>query len=51
MKSRSQNKTILTTFFFKFINYNIIIVQVRYIAIETKDVSSIGYNRFPFGVR
>jgi hypothetical protein len=34
--------------FFNFINYNIIIVQVRYITIETKEVASFGYNRFLF---
>ena len=31
-------------FFFFFINYNIIIVQVRYINIETKEVVRIKYN-------
>jgi hypothetical protein len=30
-------------YFFYFINYNIIIVQVRYISIETKEVAHIGY--------
>jgi hypothetical protein len=29
-----------------FINYSIIIVQVRYITIETKELSSIGYSWF-----
>ena len=33
-------------FLFYFINYSIIIVQVRYIIIETKKLSSIGYNWF-----
>ena len=35
-------------FLFYSINYNIIIVQVRYITIETKEVAHIGYNEFPF---
>ena len=35
-------------FFLYLINYNIIIVQVRYITIETKEVAHIGYNRFTF---
>jgi hypothetical protein len=30
-------------YFSYFINYNIIIVQVRYISIETKEVAHIGY--------
>jgi hypothetical protein len=30
-------------YLFYFINYNIIIVQVRYISIETKEVAHIGY--------
>jgi hypothetical protein len=34
--------------FFYLINYNIIIVQVRYITIEIKEVSRIGYNGFLF---
>ena len=29
-------------------HYNIIIEQVRYITIETKEVAHIGYNGFPF---
>ena len=37
-----------TKLFFNFINYNIIIVQVRYITIETKEVVHIGYNGFLF---
>jgi hypothetical protein len=37
----------LTTLF-HFINYNIIIVQVRYITVETKEVTRIGYNGFLF---
>ena len=35
-------------FFLYFINYNIIIVQVIYINIETKEVVRIGYNGFLF---
>jgi hypothetical protein len=35
-------------FLFYFINYSIIIVQVRYITIETKEVAHIEYNGFPF---
>ena len=35
-------------FFLYFITYRIIIVQVRYITIETKEVAHIGYNGFPF---
>jgi hypothetical protein len=35
-------------FLFYSINYSIIIVQVRYITIETKEVAHIGYNGFPF---
>jgi hypothetical protein len=31
-----------------YINYSIIIVQVRYITIETKEVVRIGYNGFLF---
>ena len=34
--------------FFYFINYNIIIVQVGYITIETKETVPIGYNGFHF---
>jgi len=36
--------------FFHFINYNIItgIVQLRYISIETKEVTRIGYNGLLF---
>jgi len=34
--------------FFYLINYNISIVQVRYITIETKEAAHIGYNRFLF---
>ena len=33
-------------FLFIFLNYNIIIVQIRCINIETKEVVPIGYNRF-----
>ena len=33
-------------FFFIFLNYNIIIVQIKCINIETKEVVPIGYNRF-----
>jgi len=35
-------------FFLDFMNYDIIIVQVRYITIETTKVACIGYNRFLF---
>ena len=35
-------------FFLYFITYRIIIVQVRYITIERKEVAHIGYNGFPF---
>jgi hypothetical protein len=31
-----------------FINYKIVIVHVRYITMETKEVVRIGYNGFPF---
>jgi len=42
-------KLVHTTFFGGyFINYNIIIVQVRYITIETKEAARIEYNRFLF---
>jgi hypothetical protein len=34
--------------FLYFINYNIIIVQVRYITIETKEIAHIEYYGFPF---
>jgi hypothetical protein len=34
--------------FVYFLNYNIIIIQVAYINIETKEVARIGYNMFPF---
>ena len=42
------NKSVLTTFYTYFIGYNIIIVQVRYIIIATKQVVRIGNNRFLF---
>jgi hypothetical protein len=35
-------------FYFYFMNYNITIVRVRYITIETKEVARIGYNGFLF---
>jgi hypothetical protein len=35
-------------FLFYFINYKIIIILVRYITIETKEVACIGYNGFLF---
>ena len=38
-------------FLFYFINFNIIIVQVRYITIETKEVAHIGYNGFLYFFR
>ena len=34
--------------FFIFMNYNIIVVQVRYISIETKEVARIGHIGFLF---
>ena len=34
--------------YFVFIDYNIVIVQVRYITFETKEVSRIGYNMLLF---
>ena len=37
-----------TTFLFYFIDYNVIIVQVRNITIETKEVVRIRYNGFLF---
>jgi len=40
-------KTFPTTFFY-FINYNIIIVQVRCITTESKEAVRIGNNGFPF---
>ena len=42
----SQTKLFLRPF--STINHNIIIVQVRYITIETKEVVRIGYTAFPF---
>ena len=45
MKIRSQTKLFSQLFSF-YINYKIIIVQVRYITIETKEVVRIGYNGF-----
>ena len=42
------NKPVLTTLYTYFISYNTIIVQVRYIIIETKQVVLIGNNRFLF---
>ena len=38
----------LSTFLFSLINYNIIIVQVRYSTIVTKEVISNGFNGFLF---
>ena len=45
--SRSQT-SLFSLLLFYFINNNIIIVHVRYITIETKEVVHIGYNRFLF---
>jgi len=39
-------ETVRTLFYF--LNYNIIIIQVVYINIETKEVARIGYSRFLF---
>jgi len=42
------HKKLFSRLFLLFINYNIIIVQVGYITIETKEVARIGYKGFLF---
>ena len=45
--TRSQTN-LFSQLFFIFMNYNIIVVQVRYIIIETKEVARIGHIGFLF---